>query len=82
MELGKYDDAAESINKCLDLNPKHVPGLVAMGNLLFATGHSGKSQECHLKALEFNPKELTALIGLGNAYYDLNKIDDAISCYL
>jgi len=39
-EGGQHEKAAISIKKCLNLNPKHLPGLIAMGNLLFATGHS------------------------------------------
>jgi len=72
MEGGEYEESAESIKTCLNLNPKHIPGLVAMGNLLFVTGHSKHSVKYHQKALKFNPKELFALIGLANALYDLN----------
>ena len=34
MDLTK---AAEYLKKCLSINPKHVQGLVSMGNLLFET---------------------------------------------
>jgi tetratricopeptide (TPR) repeat protein len=73
MEKGEYESAANSIKKCLDLNPKHVPGLVAMGNLLFTTGHSAPSVKYHEKALAFNPQDIQALIGMANSLYDLNE---------
>jgi len=47
MEGGEFEKSAESIKMCLSLNPKHIPGLVAMGNLLFATGHSEHSVMYH-----------------------------------
>jgi Tfp pilus assembly protein PilF len=39
MEMGKPEDSAEYLKKCLKVNPNFVPGIVAMGNLLFETGH-------------------------------------------
>lgn len=82
MQSNKFDKAAESIKKCLSINPKHVPGLVAMGNLLFETGHTKNSINYYETALKFNTKELYALIGLGNAVYDLNDPKKAIEYYL
>ena len=43
--------------------------LVAMGNLLFETGHAENAIRYDLRALSYNDKELQAMIGLGNAYY-------------
>lgn len=40
LQSKKFDKAAESIKKCLSINPKHLPGLVAMGNLLFEMQHT------------------------------------------
>lgn len=39
LQNNKFDKAAESIKKCLQINPKHLPAVVAMGNLLFEMGH-------------------------------------------
>jgi hypothetical protein len=39
MEMGFPEDAAEYLKKCLKVNSAFVPGIVAMGNLLFETGH-------------------------------------------
>ena len=44
MEL---DKSAEYLKKCLSINPKRVLGLVAMGNLLFETGHSNHAEKYH-----------------------------------
>ena len=63
----------------LHINPKHIPGLVAMGNLLFSTGHSRQAIKYYNKALKFNPKDVHALTGLANTYYDLNKTHEAIN---
>jgi tetratricopeptide (TPR) repeat protein len=35
--------AAEFLKECLSLNSKYIPGLIAMGNLLFENGHSEKA---------------------------------------
>jgi len=43
LQSNKFDKAAESIKQCLSINPKHLPGLVAMGNLLFETGNTKQS---------------------------------------
>ena len=58
MEEHKFEKSAACISKCLDLCPVHIPGLIAMGNLLFATGHSDKAVNYHKKALEVNSEEL------------------------
>jgi tetratricopeptide (TPR) repeat protein len=55
MDLTK---AAEYLKKCLSINPKHVQGLVSMGNLLFETGHSKHASKYHTQALKYNPKEI------------------------
>ena len=71
--LEKMDltQAAVHLKKCLSINPKHVQGLVSMGNLLFESGNSKHAIKYHQQALRLNPKEVQALIGLGNAHYDL-----------
>lgn len=81
MQSNKFDKAADSIKKCLSINPKHLPGLVAMGNLLFETQHTKQSMAYYEQALKFNAKEIYALIGLANAYYDLNEPLKAIDYY-
>jgi tetratricopeptide (TPR) repeat protein len=34
------EDAALYMKTCLSINPKYIPGIVAMGNLLYESGHS------------------------------------------
>lgn len=40
LELQDLERAADYLKKCLKLNPKHIPGMIAMGNLLFESGHA------------------------------------------
>ena len=42
----------------MKLKPNYVPGIVAMGNLLFETGHPEKAMLYHKKALEYHPKDV------------------------
>ena len=67
------EKAADLLKQCLNINPKHVPGLVAMGNLLLETGFSKHAIKYHQQALKINPKETLALKGLANALYDMNE---------
>lgn len=38
-ERNNLEKAAEHLKASLSINPKHVPGLVGMGNLLFESGY-------------------------------------------
>ena len=58
MEMGKPEDSAEYLKKCLQVNPSFVPGIVAMGNLLFETGHQKNALKYFEQALTINPEEL------------------------
>jgi len=58
LEKMELDKAAENLKRCLAINPKHVLGLVAMGNLLFETGHSAHAAKYHQQALKYNPKDV------------------------
>ena len=40
LEDGHQEEAANYIKRCLEINKSYVPGLVAMGNLLYESGHS------------------------------------------
>jgi hypothetical protein len=40
LEYSDLEKAAEFLKKSLKINPKYVPSIVAMGNLLFESGHS------------------------------------------
>jgi Tfp pilus assembly protein PilF len=43
LEKHDFERAASYLKKCLNINPKYVTGMVAMGNLLFESGHPEKS---------------------------------------
>jgi len=40
LEEENLEKAAENLKKCLKINSKYVTGMVAMGNLLFESGHA------------------------------------------
>ena len=48
-----------------------MPGLIAMGNLLFESGHATGACKYFEQALTHSPGELQALIGYANAKYEV-----------
>ena len=40
LEKQDLENAAEYLKKCLKINAKYIPGMIAMGNLLFESGHA------------------------------------------
>ena len=55
--------------------------MIAMGNLLFESGHAQNAAKYFQQALVYNPDELQALIGLANAKYDMGAPMQAIEYY-
>jgi tetratricopeptide (TPR) repeat protein len=53
-----FGQTGEYLKKCLKVSPKYVPGLVAMGNLLFESGHANGACKYFEQALTHSPGEL------------------------
>lgn len=52
--------------------------MIAMGNLLFESGHAKTAAKYFQQSLVYNPKEIQALIGLANALYDMGEPKEAV----
>ena len=52
--------------------------MIALGNLLFESGHAKTAAKYFQQALIYNPKEIQALIGLANTLYDMGEPKEAI----
>jgi tetratricopeptide (TPR) repeat protein len=53
-----FDLAAENIKLSLQINPKYIPSIIALGNLLFETGHPLRALNYYDEALQIDPEEL------------------------
>ena len=60
----------------MKINSKYAAGMIAMGNLLFESGHAKTAAKYFQQSLVYNPKEFQALIGLANALYDMGQPKD------
>jgi tetratricopeptide (TPR) repeat protein len=50
--------AADYLKKCLKINSKYAAGMIAMGNLLFESGHAKTAAKYFQQSLVYNPKEI------------------------
>ena len=62
LEEKQLEDAAGYIKRCLEINRKYVPGMLAMGNMMYESGHSNTAAKYFQQALNINPHDLQALI--------------------
>ncbi len=78
MQLAKPEEAVNSFDRALEINPSTYPAYVNRGNALISLGEYEKALDDFNQALEFGdiPK---AYIGRGTAYYWLEQYDEAIA---
>jgi Flp pilus assembly protein TadD len=74
---GKYDEAIESFNKAIVLNPKCPDCYYQVGFAYAQKKDYGKAEENYKKAIEVKPDYANAYNGLANIYNAQRKYDDA-----
>jgi len=65
--LGRFPAARAAYLAALELVPRHLPALLALGELALETGRGGEAARFFRQALEFAPGDCTALEGLAAA---------------
>ena len=78
---GKYDDALESLDKALKINPEDESVLSLKGAALLSLGRYEDALKALDKALEINPKNESALSGKGIALFSLGRYEDALNVF-
>lgn len=64
---GKYDEASDSLETALVVDPRNRAAFVALGDVAQARGLSGKAIRFYREALALEPNDLSALKGQGTA---------------
>lgn len=80
-QQSRWDEAIESYQQLLKLQPNH---LETMGNLGITYKAQNKLEEAihwYQKILQIEPKSLPAWGNLGNVYQEQKRFDDALFCY-
>ncbi|MCZ7385027.1 MAG: tetratricopeptide repeat protein, partial [Candidatus Methanoperedens sp.] len=79
--MKKYEDAIDSFNKSLLIDPENT---IAWNNKGLALAKSGKIEEaiiCYDKALKIDPEDCVFLNNKGNALYKKGEIREALKNY-
>lgn len=78
MKLKKYDNAIDSFNKCLAINPKNSLCHIGLGDTLRSKGQIHKAIASYTLALKQNSKyNLVCLMKRMSAYYQIEKYTEA-----
>jgi tetratricopeptide (TPR) repeat protein len=73
----RYSEAMPYLERANGTNPKHVPGLVTLGNALIETGRPDEALGYPLSALELRPEEPVLRDDLARAYLALGRYQAA-----
>jgi tetratricopeptide (TPR) repeat protein len=74
-------DAQHAYERALDLDPKHVPALINLGNLHYGAGRPDEARACFERALEHEPGNTKARFNLANVLHDQREYQAALILY-
>jgi len=80
-EQGKLDDAIQSYQRALSLNPDLAEAHNNLGNVLKEQGKLDDAIQSYQRALSINPDYAKAHNNLGNTFQDLGRLDEALERY-
>lgn len=80
-EQGQYQNAIESFNKAVKINPKYADAWCGMGFAYKNLGDLSKALKCFQRAVKFDPKYEVAWYNMGHSYGELNDHFHEIECY-
>jgi protein O-GlcNAc transferase len=78
LEEQKYAEAAEVLEKAVELQPRYADVHSSLGVIYERLGKVAQSRECFIRALEINPGYLKARIMLAKSYHDGSERERAI----
>ena len=77
-EAGQLDEAKQTYEAILSLNPCHADALVNIGNILYQQGSSGLAGESYRGALEIDPDHVEANYNLANLLEEAGNLVEAV----
>jgi tetratricopeptide (TPR) repeat protein len=77
-EAGQFDEAKQTYEVILSLNPCHADALVNIGNILYQMGSSELAGENYRGALEIDPDHVEANYNLGNLLEETGDPKEAV----
>ncbi len=80
-ELGRADEASESLGIALSLRPDNVPALYNLGRLQIGEGKFAEAEHTLRRACELDPHSADAFLNLGLALHQLYRYDEACEAY-
>jgi uncharacterized protein len=78
----KYEEALESFNQAIDINPKDDMALSNKGIALINLGKNEEALESFNQAIDINPKNDAALTRKGIALKNLGKFENALESFI
>lgn len=81
MELGHYQEALQSFNQAIQMNPEDPFLWSGFAQAFEAVGDINQASGCYQKALGIDPTCIEALIGLAAIFQQQKNYDDALVCY-
>jgi tetratricopeptide (TPR) repeat protein len=81
IQLGKLDDAIQTVDQGLAIYPKDTMLWNNKGYALFKSGNYAGAVASYDKALSFDKNYTTALINKGDALYQMGRFQEAIAVY-
>ncbi|MBD2166808.1 tetratricopeptide repeat protein [Calothrix membranacea FACHB-236] len=80
-KLGRNQEALESYNKAIELNPKYKTAWNGRGNALWNLGRNQEALESYNKEIEINSNYENAWSGHGDALWKLGRDQEAVESY-
>ena len=79
--LGKYDDAVQSLQRAVSINPANFDAHINRGLAFYLQGQLEQSLVSLHRALALQPSHTSALLCAGNVYARLDRLTEATACY-
>lgn len=80
-EAGRLDEAKQTYEAVLSLNPCHADALVNIGNILYQEGQPGLAGENYRGALEIDPDHVEANYNLANLLEETGDLESAVRLF-
>ncbi len=81
LNLGRLDEALESVNKAIRINPQNEISWNLKGNVFGRMNRPVEAVKAYDASLRINPRYEVAWNNLGNTYARVGRFDDALKCY-
>ena len=80
-ESGQIEDAAETYERVLHLDPHHAPSSINLGTICYNRRAFRRAEELYRRATASDPGYALAFFDLGNVLDELERLPDAIEAY-